>query len=76
MSRAAYTTVRTARTSTEADQIIVRLRDAGLHPLDLSMSADFTLAGAEPAFPVQVAATEAAAAQALLDSCDRPAPEP
>ena len=75
MSRSAYTTVRTARTSLEADQIISRLRDAGLHPLDLSMSADFTLGETEAAFPVQVAAAEAAAAQAFLDACDRPTPE-
>jgi len=51
--------------------MISALRDAGLHPVDLSMSADFTWAGVEMSFPVQVAAEEAAAAKEILDACER-----
>ena len=64
-------TVRTAHTASEAERIIASLRSAGLHPVDLSMSAPFSLPGAEPAFPIQISSEEALAAEGLLDACDR-----
>ena len=53
--------------------MIIALRSAGLHPVDLSMSAPFSLPGVETetAFPVQISAEEALAAEGLLDACDR-----
>lgn len=53
--------------------MICNLRGAGLHPVDLSMSADCSLLGAEISFPIQVPIEEAVAARDLLDSSDRPA---
>jgi len=51
--------------------MIIALRSAGLHPVDLSMSAPFSLPGVETAFPIQISAEEALAAEGLLDACDR-----
>jgi hypothetical protein len=68
MSNSAFTTVRTARTASEADLMISVLRGAGLHPVELSLSPHFSLAGAEVSFPIQVPSEEYAAAKAILDS--------
>ena len=68
MSNSAFTTVRTAQTAGEADLMISVLRSAGLHPVDLSLSPHFGLAGAEVDFPIQVPSEEHAAAKAILDS--------
>jgi hypothetical protein len=68
MSNSAFTTVRTTQTASEADLMISVLRSAGLHPVELSLSPHFTLAGAEVFFPIQVPSEEHAAAKALLDS--------
>jgi hypothetical protein len=51
--------------------MIIALRSAGLHPVDLSMSTPFSLPGVETAFPVQISAEEALAAEGLLDACER-----
>lgn len=51
--------------------MISNLRGAGLHPVDLSMSADCSLLGAAVSFPIQVPIEEAVAAKELLDSSDR-----
>lgn len=71
MSGSAFTTVRTAHTASEAGQIITALRAAGFHPVDLSMSAPFSLPGTETSFPIQVVAEEALGAEGLLDARDR-----
>lgn len=71
MTGSAFTTVRTAHTAGEAERMITTLRSAGLHPVDLSMSAPFSLPGVAPAFPIQISAEEALAAEGLLDACDR-----
>jgi hypothetical protein len=68
MSNSAFTTVRTARTASEADLMISVLRSAGLHPVELSLSPHFGLAGAEVDFPIQVPSEESAAAKEILDS--------
>jgi hypothetical protein len=68
MSNSAFTTVRRARTASEADLMISVLRSAGLHPVELSLSPHFGLAGAEVDFPIQVPLEEHAAAKAILDS--------
>jgi hypothetical protein len=68
MSNSAITTVRTARTASEADLMISVLRSAGLHPVELSLSPHFGLAGAEVDFPIQVPSEESAAAKEILDS--------
>jgi hypothetical protein len=68
MSNSAFTTVRRARTASEADLMISVLRSAGLHPVELSLSPHFGLAGAEVDFPIQVPSEEHAAAKEILDS--------
>ena len=68
MSNSAFTTVRTVQTVGEADLLRSVLRSAGLHPVDLSLSPHFGLAGAEVSFPIQVPSEEHAAAKAILDS--------
>jgi len=70
MGTAIFAKVRTARTSVEAGRVISRLREAGLHPVDLSMSAELSLLGAAVAFPIQVPIEEAEAAKEFLDACD------
>ena len=68
MGHSAFTTVRTVQTAGEADLMMSVLRSAGLHPVDLSLSPHFGLAGAEVSFPIQVPSEEHAAAKAILDS--------
>ena len=68
MGNSAFTTVRTVHTVGEADLMMSVLWSAGLHPVDLSLSPHFGLAGAEVSFPIQVPSEEHAAAKAILDS--------
>ena len=68
MGNSTFTTVRTVQTVGEADLMMSVLRSAGLHPVDLSLSPHFGLAGAEVCFPIQVPSEEHAAAKAILDS--------
>jgi len=72
MGTTVFARVRTATSSIEADRLISNLRGAGLHPVELSMSADCSLLGREVGFPIQVPIEEAVAARELLDSCDGP----
>lgn len=68
MDNPSFTTVRTAKTAIEADLLNGMLSGAGLHPVELSMSSHFSVAGVDISFAVQVPTTEAAAAKDLLDS--------
>lgn len=68
MRKAAFRTVRTTRTSAEAEALTGVLRKAGLHPVDLVLSAPFALPGERPKFPVQVPNEEADAAESILGS--------
>jgi hypothetical protein len=66
MRKVAYITVKVAQTSGEAVQLIGRLRNGGLHPVDLALTTPLALPGAEPTFPVEVPTEEAALARELL----------
>ncbi len=66
MRKAAFATIRVVDNSTEAELLLERLRSAGLHPVDLSLSTPLPIAGAERSFPVQVPDEEADAAQEVL----------
>jgi hypothetical protein len=68
MTAPAFTVVSTARTAAEADMLISALRGAGLHPVDLSTSPHFSLAGAEIPFRIEVPTSEAGEARELLSS--------
>ncbi|MBC8094323.1 MAG: hypothetical protein H7Y43_00795 [Akkermansiaceae bacterium] len=68
MSTSAFTTVRTTWTAIEADILLGVLRAAGLHPLDLATSNQFTIAGVEGSFPIVVPTEEAAQAIEILNS--------
>jgi hypothetical protein len=70
MKAPTFTTVRTARTLIEADMLSAMLRQEGLHPLELSTAAHFSLAGAEIEYPIQVPTPETAMAREILGSYD------
>ena len=70
MGTTVFARVRTATSSIEADRMISSLRGAGLHPVDLSMSADCSLLGKAVDFHIQVPIEEAVAARELLEACD------
>jgi hypothetical protein len=55
-----------AQTSAEAERMIGLLRNAGLHPADLSLSAPLPLGNNHPMFPVQVPSEEEEAARQTL----------
>jgi hypothetical protein len=59
-------TVKVAQSSDEAVQLISRLRNGGLHPVDLALAAPLVSPGARPMFPVEVPSEEAELARALL----------
>jgi hypothetical protein len=44
------------------------LRAAGLHPIELSTSSHFSIAGVEISFPIQVPTAEAESAREILAS--------
>jgi hypothetical protein len=66
MSVAAFQTVFTSRTQSEADVVIGLLRSAGLHPPDLLTSPHIGFAGAEFGYRVEVPYTEVDAARRIL----------
>ncbi len=68
MSSSTFTTVRTVRTPIEGDMILSALRAAGLHPIDLSMSPHFSVAGTEISYAIEVPTEEAVAARDILES--------
>ncbi len=68
MSNSTFTTVRTVRTPIEGDVILSALRAAGLHPVDLSLSPHFSVAGTEISYAIDVPTQEAVAARDLLES--------
>ena len=78
MTVAAFQTVFTSRTQSEADIIIGLLRSAGLHPLDLDTSPHFGFAGAEAGYRVEIPQLELAAAREVLsrESCGGDPGEP
>lgn len=67
MTSPAFTTVRTTRTAAEADVLMAALRAAGLHPLELTMSDHFTLAGVDTSFPITVPTEESISAREILE---------
>jgi hypothetical protein len=66
MRKAAFTTIRTVQSFSEAESELRLLRRAGLHPVDLSLSAPLPLNGSREPFPIQVPSNEADAARGLL----------
>ncbi len=70
MSVAAFQTVFTSRTQSEADVVIGLLRSAGLHPPELLTSPHVGFAGAEFGYRVEVPVTELDAAREVLSSGD------
>jgi hypothetical protein len=66
MHSSSFTTIRTARTAVEADMMLAALRAAGMHPLELSTSSHFSVAGADVSFPIDVPVSEAEAAREIL----------
>jgi len=68
MRKAAFTTVFTARTSSEAEALIHRLRILGLHPAALGLTAPLAFSGTEARFPVEIPSDELDEAKRILDS--------
>jgi hypothetical protein len=72
MRKSAFTTVTTARSTSDAETLLALLRRGGLHPVDLSLSAPLPLAGVERSFPIDVPGEEADAARNLLERVHMP----
>lgn len=70
MNSTTFKTVKTARTAIEADLMISALRAAGLHPVELSMSSHFSVAGVDISYPIQVPVAEVEPARELLTPFD------
>jgi hypothetical protein len=70
MNTSAFSIVRSARTEVEANMLIAFMRSAGLHPLDLNTSSNFSLAGADIEFEIVVPTEELNEARELLKSQD------
>jgi hypothetical protein len=66
MRQEAFTIVFTARTSNEAESLVNRLRDAGLHPAELGLTVPLPLAHKTSQFPVEVPSEEADRARKVL----------
>ena len=67
MRKMTFTTIFNATTSTEAESLIGRLRDAGFHPAELGLTTTVPfLKDAPPKFPVQVPVEEAGKAKQSL----------
>ena len=64
-------TLKTVRTAGEADLVISLLRSAEFHPIDISMSSHFSVAGVDVSYPIEVPVTEASAAREFLAACDK-----
>ena len=54
----------------EAGLLISILENAGLHPVELSTSGHFSVAGADIEYPVRVPTTEVSEAREVLSSYD------
>ncbi len=57
-----------AETWAAAEETVARLRQAGLHPLDLSVSTPLSTPGKNSEFPVEVPSEERELARALVES--------
>ena len=53
-----------------AEKILARLRKAGLHPLDLSLSTPLVPLGKKATYPIEVPADEANVARQVVNSSD------
>ena len=63
-------TVSMTETWSAAEGMIARLRSAGLHPLDLSVSTPLVFPGKKTTYPIEVPAEEAEPARGLLATLD------
>lgn len=70
MDAAAFQTVFTSRTQSEADVVIGLLRSVGLHPPDLLTSPHIGFAGAEFGYRVEIPSSELEAARRILCEAD------
>jgi hypothetical protein len=66
MRKSSFSTVFTARTSSEAQQVIHRLQNRGLHPAELGLTTPCPIPNVEPTFPVAVPADEAEQAKKIV----------
>jgi hypothetical protein len=70
MRKSPFITVFTTRMWGEADEIMGRLRKAGLHPADLSLTTPLTPPGANPTYPIEVPVEEVDLAREVMKSLD------
>lgn len=66
MKHTEFVTVLTVGTSSEASRAVDRLRHAGLHPAEVSLSAMLPMTGSTQTFPVKVPPNEIVAARDVL----------
>jgi hypothetical protein len=67
MRKEAFNTICVVRTVSEGEEILAVLREAGLHPADLSLATLLPIEGGEESFPIQVPTEETDAARDLLE---------
>jgi hypothetical protein len=72
MRRSSFIRVHTSRTWCVAEEMVGRLRQAGLHPAELSLTTPLAPLDANPAYPIEVPVEEADLARELLKSGDNP----
>ncbi|MSU32105.1 MAG: hypothetical protein EXS25_05485 [Pedosphaera sp.] len=61
-----FTCIKSTQTAVEADILIVMLRSAGFHPLDLATGGHFSMWGNDISFQVLLPTEEVAEAQQFL----------
>lgn len=75
MAEESFPVVRTTRTVIEADMLVMALRQAGFHPLELQTFGHVFIGGADIDFKVRVPFDESAAVREFLAGFDAAAAE-
>ena len=70
MKTSIFTCSRSTQTPVEADLLILMLRSAGFHPLDLVTYGHFSMGGSDISFQVRLPTEEVAEAQRFLVDLD------
>jgi demethylmenaquinone methyltransferase/2-methoxy-6-polyprenyl-1,4-benzoquinol methylase len=72
MTNPTFTTIRTVRTAVEAGLALSLLRNAGFHPVEISTSSHFSVAGVDISYPIEVPVSEAVEARKFLEAYSKP----
>lgn len=70
MRKSMFTRIYATRVWNEADELMGRLRHAGLHPAELSLTTPLAPPGANTTYPIEVPVEEADEAREVVKSFD------